>query len=318
VKRALFLLLITAGPLQAQGPGFEVGRLFTEPGATTYRLGYSAPLAGPLSAGLSGTFVDGDAPIGNLWGGGVDLALFKDGRSGPYLVGGVAGGLVTEGHETVWGSWSAGLGYEVFLFNALALGAEGRYRSFGPGDYHGLELGFRLGLHRRGRSGADPGDPPGQPAAMVAPVGSDAVRSELEHDGVASADAATIASVVQTAEDVMGSPYRWGGDGEEGFDCSGLIRYAFARQGIDLPRTSAEQAREGVAVERKFEAMRPGDILSFSNRSDHGVTHVGLYLGQQRFIHSANGGVQISVLDDNDPAGRWWFRRWVGVRRVVG
>jgi cell wall-associated NlpC family hydrolase len=317
VKAGLLLVVLLATRLEAQGPGFELGRLFTEPAATTYRLGFNAPISGSLSGGIHGTYMDGEDPIGNLWGAGADLALFKGGRPGPYLVGGVSGGMVTQGTETFWGSWSGGVGYEVFPFGALALGVEGRYRALGPGDYHGLELGFHLGVQRRSHQ------PEPQPRAASDPVLSSppttvATRATLEGDGVSSADATTVASVVQTAVDVMGSPYRWGGDGEEGFDCSGLIRYAFAKHGVTLPRTSAEQAREGVMVDKDFDRMRPGDILTFSSRGDQGITHVGLYIGDRRFIHSASSGVQISVLDPDDISGRWWYKRWIGVRRVVG
>jgi hypothetical protein len=107
------------------------------------------------------------------------------------------------------------------------------------------------------------------------------------------------------------------GTAKGGFDCSGLIRYAFAKHGVDLPRTSAEQAREGVMVDKDFERMRPGDILTFSKpeRSGH---HPRRPLHRRpRFIHSCITGVQISVLDPGRHSGRWWYRRWIGVRRVV-
>ena len=57
-------------------------------------------------------------------------------------------------------------------------------------------------------------------------------------------------------------------------------------------------------VDKDFDRMRPGDILTFSNRGDQGITHVGLYIGDHRFIHSASSGVQISVLDPGDTYGR--------------
>jgi cell wall-associated NlpC family hydrolase len=125
-------------------------------------------------------------------------------------------------------------------------------------------------------------------------------------------------SVIATAEDVMGRPYRYGGTGENGggFDCSGLIQYAYAQHGVTLPRTSAEQAREGRAVGKNPSKLYPGDLLTFSNQGG-AVTHVGLYIGGGRFIHSATRGVQISVLSADDPYGRWWWKRWVGVRRIV-
>jgi cell wall-associated NlpC family hydrolase len=125
-------------------------------------------------------------------------------------------------------------------------------------------------------------------------------------------------SVIATATDAMGRPYRWGGTGVDGggFDCSGLIQHAYREHGIALPRTSAEQATEGRSVSRNLGALVPGDLLTFSNRGGP-VSHVGLYLGEGRFIHSASRGVQISILSDQDPYGRWWFKRWVGVRRII-
>ena len=120
MRKTLFLMALLASRAEAQGPGFELGRLFTEPAATTYRIGFTAPISGPLSGGIHGTYMDAEGAIGNLWGAGADLALFKGGRLDSYLVGGVSGGMVTQGSETFWGSWSGGLGYELFPFRALS------------------------------------------------------------------------------------------------------------------------------------------------------------------------------------------------------
>jgi cell wall-associated NlpC family hydrolase len=115
----------------------------------------------------------------------------------------------------------------------------------------------------------------------------------------------------------MGTPYKWGGEGGNGFDCSGLIQYAYGSQGIVLPRRSTDQAREGVAVDRSLDAVLPGDILTFSNSGNGDVSHVGLYVGNGQFIHSASAGVQISRLSPDDTYGKWWWQRWVGARRIV-
>lgn len=327
MRRLLLLggISCCAGPLAAQGPGFEVGHLFTNPTATSYRLGFTGGILRPLSGGLHAVVVDGRYPMGNLWGAGADLSLFRSGAAGIYLAGGVEGGAETKGSKSFWTSWSAGLGYEIFPIRGLSLAAEGRYRHVGPGDYHGVEIGLRLGLDRgskhssgsRGEAGTSPGQlATAAPANEVTPD-AEAVRNELGRDGVPADRVTLISGVVQTALDVMGMPYRWGDEGDEGFDCSGLIRYAFGKHGITVPRRSADQAKEGTEIGRDLDALRPGDVLTFA-ASGRRVSHVGLYLGHSRFIHSARQGVQISVLSPEDASGRWWFRRWVGARRIIG
>lgn len=319
---ALLLVVAAVSPAAAQGPGFQLGHLFTDSSATSYRAGATARLTGPIGAGLHGTVIDGRRPMGNLWGLGADLSLFRGGRPGVYVLGGVEGGVVTHGSETFWGSWSAGVGYEIFPFNGLSLAAEGRYRAIGPGDFDGVELGVRLGLNRRSRPARrTPAAAAGGRAAAAGPVSgvapeAETIRSDLDRSGVPAEPATLISQVVRTALDVMGMPYRWGDEGKEGFDCSGLIRYAFGRHGVTLPRASAQQAREGVEVGKDFEALRAGDVLTFATRGSR-ISHVGLYLGDGRFIHSARGGVQISVLSPDDASGRWWFRRWQGARRLI-
>jgi len=318
-RLGLLGLLVTAGPVAAQGPGLQMGHLFTDPPATSYRLGATAAFLGPLGVAMHAAVVDGRRPLGNLWGAGADLSLFRGGRSGAYLLGGVEGGLATGGDDALWGSWSAGVGYEVFPFGGLSMALEGRYRDIGPGDFHGVEVGLRLALDGGSRRSGRPvaaGDEAGSGATAAAPDPAD-IRAELDRTGVPEERAALIGNVVQTALDVMGMPYRWGDQGEEGFDCSGLIRYAFGRHGITLPRRSADQAREGQAVGRALDELRPGDVLTFATNGNR-VSHVGLYIGNGKFIHSARQGVQISVLSPEDVSGRWWFRRWVGARRIVG
>jgi cell wall-associated NlpC family hydrolase len=333
------LMLALGSPVTAQGPGFQLAHLFTDPSATGYRLDFSTPLLGPVGIGPALMIVDGGTGFGNLWGGGLDLSLFHGGRTGLYAIGGVDGGLVTKGGRTFWGSWSVGLGYEVYPFAGLSLAAEGRFRRIDPRNYHGMQVGIRLGLDRGskrgGAGGRDGGSGGGNPngsaagasvpsslstAAILppadAPPDSSGVREDLDRSGVPADRASVLTGVVQTALDVMGMPYRWGDEGEEGFDCSGLIRYAFGKQGITLPRRSRDQAREGEPVEKNLDSLQPGDILTFSRSGGKTVSHVGLYVGNGKFIHSARQGVQLSVLSPDDVSGRWWYRRWVGARRL--
>lgn len=115
------------------------------------------------------------------------------------------------------------------------------------------------------------------PAARRAELGEAYVREEL----------------VKSAQGFLGVPYLWGGTSvETGFDCSGLTMTVYQLSGFDLPRTSREQFATGNPVGRS--SLEKGDLLFFS-RGGGKVTHVGIYIGADRFIHAAGRGKQIRV-----------------------
>jgi cell wall-associated NlpC family hydrolase len=309
------VLVATPAVARAQGAGVEVGRYFEGADWTTFRAGLERPLLGPLSVTLYGTHLRAASDSGErLWGVGGDLALFRDAGQGPYVVGGVGGGFATQSAKTLWGSWSAGVGFQVVPFPVLSLAAEARWRELTPGARSGVEVSLRLGAVFGRRNSPPAPDAETAPARYSGATAPAAVP--LATAGRFSTAATLADSVVESAAAEMGTAYRLGGATSEGFDCSGLIQYAYAQHGIALPRTSAEQAGVGSAVARRIEALRPGDILTFSN-SGGPVTHVGLYVGDGRFVHSATRGVQLSALSPDDPYGKWWWARWVGARRVV-
>lgn len=128
-----------------------------------------------------------------------------------------------------------------------------------------------------------------------------------------SAEAARIrAAVVETALAAIGTPYEWGGTTANGFDCSGLIQFAYAKFGIQLPRVSTEQVRQGYPVELRPELLRPGDVLGFSLDDPNKTSHVGLYVGDDEFIHSSSSGVRTSNI-----LNPYWQEHLIAARRIV-
>ena len=296
----------------AQSVEARAGRFFASDGWATYRIGLSQSLMSTVGVQLHGDVLKAVGAGGGMAGLGADLTLFRSGRPGPYLVAGLSGGLGSETTNQLsdgWGSWSLGGGYDAFPASFVSVGLEGRWRQLSLGGRKGLELGVSLTLHLRRGDGAQ------RPRAISSATADGTVPRLLEPAGKPR-DLAD--SIVATAAAAMGRPYVYGGTGAGGggFDCSGLIQYAYKQHGIMLPRRSLDQAREGKKVDRKLDRLKPADLLTFSNRGG-AITHVGLYMGDGRFIHSATNGVQVSVLSADDPYGRWWYRRWVGVRRIV-
>ncbi|MFA9461145.1 C40 family peptidase [Thiohalorhabdus sp. Cl-TMA] len=109
------------------------------------------------------------------------------------------------------------------------------------------------------------------------------------------------ARVVEAARTGMGAPYKWGGDGGPGFDCSGLIQYAYAKVGISVPRT-VDRLREAASLVRT-DRVRPGDLLFFRIGGD--VSHVGMYVGRDRFIHAPSRGRRVTFASLENP---YWER----------
>lgn len=279
------------------------------PDLTAIAVANEYDLIGPLNYQLHGTVRHGArGREGMLVGGGLDLAMLAGRADTPYLIGGVEVGVGTRDHPNTWSGWSVGLGGQLLALGPLGVRVEGRYRRMTAEDRRGIEAGLRIGRVWRGR----------------ATVPRDATRAvprtvpQVDAAAAGGGDAgATRAAVVHLALEAMGTPYRWGGSDTDGFDCSGLIQYAYGEYGISLPRRSADQAGAGQSVARDPAALLPGDVLTFATQGGSTITHVGLYLGEGRFLHSATGGVQVSALSNSDPYGRWWWQRWVGARRIV-
>jgi len=143
----------------------------------------------------------------------------------------------------------------------------------------------------------------------------DADSDDEEWDG--SGGASSIRSrgdaVVAVAMSLRGARYRYGGATPEGFDCSGLVFYAHRQLGLEVPRTSRDQADAADSV--KPRKLRRGDLVFFKIGSSR-VNHVGIYIGKHRFVHAPGAGKPVTVnsLDDEfysetfSSAGRFWNR----------
>lgn len=126
-----------------------------------------------------------------------------------------------------------------------------------------------------------------------------------------TAEAATKADVTDTASKYLGVPYKYGGTTTNGFDCSGFTSKVFSDLGIQLNRTSGSQYQQGTAVAKSD--LQVGDLVFF-NTSGSGISHVGIYIGDGKMIHSQTGqGVSYSNVDDP----YYWGSRYIGAKRVA-
>jgi cell wall-associated NlpC family hydrolase len=151
---------------------------------------------------------------------------------------------------------------------------------------------------------------------VARPASSKAHRKAPGKIANASLTAANMQSstVLSRAVNVLGTPYRWGGSSpSKGFDCSGLVKYAFNDvAAVDLPRTSSEMASgHGQKVERKD--LKPGDLLFFNIKSRK-VNHVAIYLGNDRFIHAPRRGKSVTIDTLKKP---YWQSHYVVAKRVL-
>lgn len=147
------------------------------------------------------------------------------------------------------------------------------------------------------------------------------VQDTLKNPGVVSdtlkhRNPEKIDKIISYAKDFMGTPYRYAGATPSGFDCSGFINYVLGNFGMSLSRTSYNMAEYGKTV--KLSELRPGDLMFFkgSNSKSTKIGHVALVVevnpGEIKFIHSANGGVQITVFNNS----RYYVPRFIKATRL--
>ena len=142
---------------------------------------------------------------------------------------------------------------------------------------------------------------PGAAAGAEAATAPSAPAPDIVPSGLALA---------RTAEMLLGRPYREGGALPDGFDCSGLVTYVFARHGIAVPRDVRRQSAAGWPVDRGD--LAPGDLVFFATTGS-GPTHVGIAIGGGRFIHAPKSGDVVRV---ESLSASYWSSRFVAARRI--
>lgn len=171
-------------------------------------------------------------------------------------------------------------------------------------------VGASAERHTRGtqsespRSGTDV-DPNAGAARYAGGAQGDTSRGGAKTERDIAADAARHALAMR------GKPYRYGGYTPKGFDCSGLVHYSYAKSGGHLPRNT-----NGLWVRSRTVArseMRPGDLLFF-HQEGKSNSHVGLYVGNNRFVHAPSSGKRVSTASLSDP---YWRRHFSAARRPV-
>lgn len=117
--------------------------------------------------------------------------------------------------------------------------------------------------------------------------------------------------VVRTASQMIGTPYRYGGNNRRGFDCSGLVQYSHRQAGIEVPRTTASQLARARVPDRRN--LLPGDLLFFKIDWQKG-RHVGIYEGNGVFIHAPSSGKRVSRASLENP---YWGRRLIATKTFL-
>lgn len=259
-------------------------------------------------------------PVG-VWSADMDGVVLLGNPAGdapvPYLFAGVGGRVIRDGSAAgAAAAYGYGAGLRTPVMGPLGMEGEIRYRSpvaNGTARMHaavsaGWEARVGLTLARVGARRKAPA----APAVLSAPRAA----APAAAGSAALARRRLAAQALDTADDFLGVRYKWGGNGpDEGFDCSGFVRFVFARHGVALPRVSRDQARAGTPLPLEIASLEPGDLLAFASRGT--IDHIAIYAGQGRIIHSSSSGGGVRVDDLYGERGRWYREHMVAARRVI-
>jgi cell wall-associated NlpC family hydrolase len=149
------------------------------------------------------------------------------------------------------------------------------------------------------------------------PVGTTRAQSTKPFQELSNSAHTLRDSVVQIAKAQVGTRYRTGGQTpDKGFDCSGLISYVMAALDLKLPRTAKQQATQGLAITRDTSRLLPGDLLTFGKTKKSSVSHVGIYVGNGRYIHASSVAGKVIESSIDRPFSPL-IKIWRGARRVL-
>ena len=220
-------------------------------------------------------------------------------------------------------TWSYGGGLQLSLGRLLSINGEVRSRHLAaPATaadsqfVRGVEYRVGIGFHFGG--GRSRSSVFSRRTADVPPRAPRPARTSRTTWPVSTTSASGAARrVVPTAEQYIGVPYRYGGTSPRGgFDCSGFVQYVYGIQGVELPRTSRQMSGVGNAVEPSTRSLAVGDLMLFSQGGR--ISHVAIYAGNGRFIHSSSSGKGVRYDDLGTTRGRWFASHLVAARRVSG
>jgi len=118
-------------------------------------------------------------------------------------------------------------------------------------------------------------------------------------------------AIINTAKSYLGVPYVWGGTTPDGFDCSGFIQYVFNENGITLPWVTSDQYKAGTGISKSD--LIPGDLIFFETYKA-GPSHVGIYLGNNQFIHASSGKGEVTI---SNHTSTYYAEHYIGSIRVI-
>lgn len=205
-------------------------------------------------------------------------------------------------------TFSYGGGVSRPIIGGFGFTSEARYRALVRGPGGSVPEGFRPGWETRAGLSLRFG-------GRRASGGGILPRFPLPGGGTTMGSARGSA-VVDTGDDYLGVPYKYGGTTPRGFDCSGFVQYIFDRNGVRLPRTSRQQAQVGRALPVSVRALQVGDLMLFATEGSR-IDHVAIYAGGNRMLHSSSSGGGVRYDDLSTSRGRWFVGKMVTARRVT-